>query len=531
MKKIKRIKRILRDSIMVVLCLCFAPLFFLDLRANISLDANFENGMAVDYRIVEPDTISFGPLSGDKNTWYSFKLKGVKNKKVNFVFEWKKDRFQDLASIWSCKDTAMVTYDGKGYEIVKNTIFAPKDPSTLSGTTYKGNLLQSFSHVFREDEALVSYFPPWTNTTLANLAEKLKADPRVTIDSIGNSKFKKLPITYFRITDKSVQDTAKKKVLIVGREDSYEAGGSWVAEGMIKFLLSGDTDSKEVIKNTVFYIFPLLSADGVAMGTTNYPLDPKGTGFVHFPDQWGEESVYNEVRLMKDFWNKIKGKGEEIDILLTNHSDYSLPSFHQGDFAKENRQNSKKLLKLLKANLPWRTTAEFGKANKGFMGNSFLNVFPNAITFQGESSFVLTAEYLKTEKPFFRRNEDIMQDGELIVRSIAKYFEFKADQAQPPYFMAGDVDRNNGKKGEIVKFYGYYFDANELPATKVEAVINGKHFAMSTGAEANYMKSVRFTCDYSLAEPVTDYYFIVSNGKKERRIPEEYSLPGPFICD
>lgn len=513
------------NAIIILLFLSFISLS----NAELILDANFENGLAVDYKITGPDTINFGPLNGNKNTWYSFKLKGVKNKKVTFVFEWKKNGAQDLANFWSGKDTAMVTYDGKGYEIVKNVVYAPKDPATLSGTTYKGNLLQSFSHVFRENEALVSYFPPWTNARLAALAEKLKTDQRVAIDSIGNSKFKNLPITYFRITDKNAPDASKKKILIVAREDSYEAGGSWAAEGMIKFLLSGSTDANEVLKNTVFYIFPLLSADGVAMGTTNYPLDPAGTGYVHFPDQWSDESTYHEVKLMKDFWAKLKSKGEEIDMLLTNHSDYCLPSFSQGDFSKENRQNSKKLGRIFRANLPWRTFNEFGKPNKGFMGNSLLKVFPNAITYAGENSFALTAEYLKAKSPVHRRQEDIMQDGEMIVRSYAKYYELGSDDA--PCFMAGDVDKNNGKKGETVKFSGYYFDVNELPAAKVEVIINGKPYPMSAAVDANYKKSVRFGCDYTLSEPVTDYYFVVSNGKKERRVPEEYNLPGPFISE
>ncbi len=499
--------------------------------SGITIDANFENGLAIDYRIVEPDTISFGPLSCDRNLWYSFKIKGVKNKKVNFVFEWKKNRFQDLSSIWVVHDTAMVTYDGKGYEIVKDVKYAPKEPETLVVTKYKGNLVETFCHVFREDEALVSYFPPWTNERLASLAEKLKADPRVDIESIGNSQFRKLPITYFRITDKTTPDVNKKKVLIVGREDSSEAGGSWVAEGIIKYLLAGIPDSNEVLKNMVFYVLPLLSADGVAMGATNYPLDPNGNGYVHFPDQWGDESSYHEVKLMRDFWGKLKSKGEEIDMLLTNHSDYSWPSFSQGNFSEDNRQNSKKLGMIFKANLPWRSLNYSDKPSKGFMGAGLLKVFPNAITYAGENSFVLTANYLNSEKPTHRRHEDILQDGELIVRSYAKHYELKSQENMPPYFMGGDVDKNNGKKGDVVKFYGYYIDVNGLPSTKVDVVINGMTFNMTAAPDADYKKAIKFSLDYKLIDPVSDFYFVVSNGKKERRIPEDYTLPGPFIVE
>jgi hypothetical protein len=30
---------------------------------------------------------------------------------------------------------------------------------------------------------------------------------------------------------------------------------------------------------------------------------------------------------------------------------------------------------------------------------------------------------------------------------------------------------------------------------------------------------------------VNDYYFMASNGRQERRIPEGYQLPGPFLVE
>jgi murein tripeptide amidase MpaA len=229
------------------------------------------------------------------------------HRRVNFVFEWQHQG--GLSADVGGNNTAMVTYDGNGYEIVKGAKFSPKTPDATTG-----NYLQTFSHVFREDEALVSYCAPWSNTRLASLVRELQADPRVTVASIGSSKLRNLPITYFRITDKALPDKQKRKVLIVGREDSYEAGGSWAAEGMVRFTLSDDAVAREMLKKVVFYVFPIFSVDGVAMGHTNFPLNTDGSDYVYVTAKWDLEPPYHEVKMMKDFWGKIKAAGEEIDV-------------------------------------------------------------------------------------------------------------------------------------------------------------------------------------------------------------------------
>jgi hypothetical protein len=492
---------------------------------GMAIDADFENGHLVKYQVVEPDTISIGPLNGNRDRWFSFRLRGVKHRKVNFVFEWQSRGSLDEVLRVAANDTAMVTYDGKGYEIIKGVEFRPKTPGATSG-----NYVQSFSHVFREDEARVAYCAPWSNATLAQLAEELKADPRVAVDSIGNSRFRDLPLTYFRVTDGSASDKPKKKILIVAREDSYEAGGSWAAEGMLRFLLSEDPVAKEMLKRTVFCIFPIFSVDGVAMGHTNFPLNPDGSDYVYVTAKWDVEPSYHEVRLMKDFWSRLKAAGEEVDILFRCHATcYFQPHFRPGDCSEERKGDAQRLMDILTARLPWRVQAGL-HSGEAFMGYHLLQVFPGALTYSSHNDFVFTAQYLGTERAAIRRHEDVMQDGELIARAFAEFYGIES-KAVPPYLMAGDVDMNNARKGEATAFTVYYYDLNGLPPTRLEVVVNGKPYAMQADAGADYRKPVRFQHQLTLAEPVNDYYFMASNGRQERRIPEGYQLPGPFLVE
>lgn len=516
-----------KNRLGTILALLLFIFFGVNAFSDITIDADFENGHLGKYKIIQPDTISVGPVSGHRDLWFSFKIKGVKHKKISIVFEMKNKEKLGANFGGVVNNTAMVTYDGKGFEIIKDVGFSFKIPGVTSG-----NYIQKLTHVFREDEALVSYCAPWSNTRMAELAEKLKSDKRVQIDSIGKSKFKNLPLTYFKVTDSSSPDKTKKKLFYLAREDSYEAGGSWAVEGILKFILSEDAVAKEMLKKMVFYIFPVFSVDGVAIGSTNYPLDPENNDYVYVTATWDKEPPYYEVKLMKDFWNKLKRTGEEIDIGFRAHATcYWQCHFRLENCSKENKSKSQELFRILKNNLSWRIDAgsRENSETKTRMTYQLQQVFPNALTYSSHNDFVFTQDYLKTDKPVIRRHEDVIQDGELIARCFAEFYGIQSKEIAP-YLMAGDIDKNCGKKGNSVTYSVYYYDINEIPPAKIEVIINGKPYKMTCENKVDYKKPVKYTYKSILNEPLNDYYFTASNGKKERKIPEDdYLLPGPFI--
>ena len=179
--------------------------------------------------------------------------------------------------------------------------------------------------------------------------------------------------------------------------------------------------------------------------------------------------------------------------------------------------------------LSWRVEAgPLGESGPHGIQYQVWKVFPNVMAFGSHNCFVFTKSYLNKDKPAIRRNEDLMQDGELITRSFYEYFGMESKDC-PPFLMAGDCNTNNGKKGDSITFSVYYYDINKLPPKNVTLVINGKNYEMQTAGKADYKKPVLYQCNFVLNEQTNDYYFTASNGKKERRIPENYSLPGPFI--
>jgi hypothetical protein len=490
------------------------------------IDFNFENGNLGTYKI-EGNTISIGPVSRHKDTWFSFTIKGVKHKKITMVIEWTNKTRVSSNFDGQGNNTAMITYDGNGFEIVKDVKFELKDPGNNAG-----NFIQTIHHTFREDEAHVTYCAPWSNTHMAELSQKLKSDPRVTIGSIGFSKFKNLPMTYYRITDKTVATSDKKKLFLVGREDSYESGGSWAIEGIINFILSDDPVAKEMLKTMEFLIVPIFSVDGVAMGATNFPLKPDNSTFVYVTSDWDREEPYHEVRLMQNFWKKMKDEGFHPDICFKFHATcYWQSHFRPEDCAPENLAKERELLKILRDKLSWRIEDPPLRGPEGYMNYNFIKVFPDAITYSSHSDFIFTRGYLKKDKNVYRRHEDILQDGELIARSYADFYGIASTEVAP-YLMAGDVDRNAGPKGTSITYSVYYYDINGLPPQKVEVVINKKSYEMKAESTADFSKPVKFTFETVLKDSRNDFSFKASNGKKSRTVPEQnYQLPGPFVIN
>lgn len=519
--------RIPRRSVMIV---CLSSLLAGPAAGAISVDANFENGHIGRHVIRDDDTLEIGPLSGDRESWYSFRIKGVKGKRVTFIFEWLPRGRMYLPNFnGRVNEKAMITYDGLGYELVKDQKLAPKDANRIEGEYFTGNWLQTYSHTFREDEALVSYAAPFTNTHLADLAAKLQGDPRVTVGTIGQSRMRKLPITYFRITDANVPDAGKKRIFLTGREDSYEVGGTWAVEGVRRFLLSDDPVAVELRRRTVFYLFPILSVDGVAMGATNYPLNEDNSNYVYLTAYWDRQPPFHEVQAMKDFWNKLKRDGEELDVSLKCHATcYWDSHFRLEDCAADRLEDSRKLFGLLKERLPWRSTAASREAGPKWLNASLVQVFPKAITFGSHNDFIFPARYLGRPQPVVRRHEDVIQDGELIARAFGAMYG-ATSQTVPPFLMAGDTDVNHGREGDTVTFVCYYYDVLRAPARQVAVVIGGRRHEMKGPETPDYSRPVRFEYKLKLTQPRNDYYFVASNGQAERRVPEDYSLPGPFI--
>ena len=64
----------------------------------------------------------------------------------------------------------------------------------------------------------------------------------------------------------------KKAIVVTARVHPGESQSSFMAEGLINYLLSDDEEAREIRKKFVFKIIPMLNPDGVILGNTRSSL-------------------------------------------------------------------------------------------------------------------------------------------------------------------------------------------------------------------------------------------------------------------
>ena len=121
-------------------------------------------------------------------------------------------------------------------------------------------------------------------------------------DEIGKSlegnSLHMLIITNF--TDSFDELANKKSIIFTARVHPGESNGSYVIQGVLEYLLSNDPGAKNLRKNFIFKIVPMLNPDGVIRG--NFRMNILGKDLNRMWDEPTEETcptIFNTVKMIK----------------------------------------------------------------------------------------------------------------------------------------------------------------------------------------------------------------------------------------
>jgi hypothetical protein len=119
------------------------------------------------------------------------------------------------------------------------------------------------------------------------------------------------------VTNPRVPDATKKVIWLMARQHSWESGTSWVLEGVLRFLASGEAEARRIRDGAVFRIFPMADPDGVARGGVRF-------------NKWGYDLNRNwdnvdpermpEIHAQREAVLKWVDSGRRIDLFLTLHN-------------------------------------------------------------------------------------------------------------------------------------------------------------------------------------------------------------------
>lgn len=126
--------------------------------------------------------------------------------------------------------------------------------------------------IFSQSRVWIAMFYPYTLTDLEEYINHIKDNPALSFSVAGTSQLGN-PVYVLKVTDFTVPETEKKRILIHARTHPAETPPSFLLEGMINFLLSGSAEAREMLRAFEFHIFPMQNVDGVIAG--NYRSTPQ----------------------------------------------------------------------------------------------------------------------------------------------------------------------------------------------------------------------------------------------------------------
>jgi murein tripeptide amidase MpaA len=115
----------------------------------------------------------------------------------------------------------------------------------------------------------IAHVQPYTNRHLASLLDAFRSSPYLERVSAGRTvEGREMPL--LTITNPKTPEAGKRVIWLMFRQHAWEAGSSWVSDGALRFLLSGDPRAARLRDQTVFKIFPMADPDGVFHGGVRF---------------------------------------------------------------------------------------------------------------------------------------------------------------------------------------------------------------------------------------------------------------------
>jgi hypothetical protein len=245
-------------------------IFDSDFEMGNLINVQFQNGDASGYRYYKAELNYSLQDFDDKHWWFYFSMENVQGKTVEVELRNLAPNDFDSPGERRWPNTEPVySYDNVNWERVPLSDVQCGDRNTLN-----------YRITIRPIQYKVWLAPifPYTISMENDLFSAYTSD-YLDVTTLGSTPLG-LDLQVATITDPSVADEGKVKVYIIAQQHSGETVSSFVADGMIRFLLDGfDPVADEVRKNFIFKIIPVVNVEGVMHGISRYTPFRSGTQY------------------------------------------------------------------------------------------------------------------------------------------------------------------------------------------------------------------------------------------------------------
>lgn len=372
---------------------------------NLRINSAFERGAIGATTYTSADTIVLNAKHwrkrdgiGDQYYWFDFILTPVKNKTVAVVLN-------QLTGI----------YRGHIHEVYNDITFPVfsynnRDWQRISQVKYDGkNKSFSFTAKFEHDSVWLAYAHPYSLEKLQMIRWDYEKEKDMRMKSLGFSKEgRKLDL--FSISNYSIPDSEKKVAVIIALQHSGEDAGGFLAEGIIRFLMSDNMVARDIKKKWIVHIVPVMNPDGLYHGITRYNAEGEDLNSIWLNST--DSLRYGpEVKATRQWLDKQFQSSNPPDIFLDIHShSQQIPGNHILSI-------NSKFEAIAKATNTLGFPLEFIK-NKAFKGGSVAYIDQNykipAATIELTQSYVKNKDYLTIE--------EYEKYGELLIKALTTSF-------------------------------------------------------------------------------------------------------------
>lgn len=303
-------------QVLIPLCLCALVVNLLAQTQSIRVIADFEGGSVGRVGQVSPTHLrcavkgQFDQEHRNRQAnWYYFELTNLPREPVTIDLI-------DLAGEYNYAGPAYsVTADVRpaySYDDIHWTHFTDQQVSWDAREP-----LLSLQFTPEHDHVWIAHVEPYTCRDLASLLSSFSIRHYLEERSVGRTvEGREIPL--LTITNRSVPERQKAVIWLMFRQHAWEAGTSWVADGAVRFLLSGDARAARIRDRVIYKIFPMADPDGVAHGGVRFNLN----GF-DLNRNWDTP----DPQKMPEIWAQriaILGwvdSGHRLDLFLSLHND------------------------------------------------------------------------------------------------------------------------------------------------------------------------------------------------------------------
>lgn len=280
--------------------------------AELRVSSDFPGGSAKVLNIDPTNNyVQITPAGDPKHgwpCWWFFRLDGADINKplslevVAFRGTLQRDeqgKTRNLSANWSLPEQAAFSLDGKSWE------------HTAKGKRQGGHIVYPIKT--SSSTLWLAWGPPFT---LRDAEQTIQEAGKVSPDAKGFVLAHTLggrPVPGVRISGLGATNSLRFHVWIQARQHAWEAGSSWVARGLIEWLVSNDPAAESLRRKADIVVIPVMDIDNVELGQGGKESIPHDQN-----RDWGTATYYPEVRAAKDRLAAL-AKADQLDLFLDLH--------------------------------------------------------------------------------------------------------------------------------------------------------------------------------------------------------------------